>query len=323
MGDEVHFVLLNYGIDDEFEVHRDGIRWHSVNLVPNPLRFYQVAKQLAKAKRADWIIGFSDTYFGICAELIGRHTGASSLIDAYDNYESYIPWCRPLHWLWKRALKQCTGITAAGPGLLDLMSAGRANKNSAIVEMAADPQFTPGDKIAARRCLGLPEDRYLVAYTGSLHHSRGVEELFRLMEYVGRTNPDVNWVLSGRLGPRVILPESCNHLGYIDDDKVVDVLRSADAVVCVNKPDAFGNYSYPVKIYEALAAGTRVVAFRTESVGYVMRDQTDWLVPFAHIDVMAKKILAGFQVPGPEQSGIPGWSTRATLLRKCLIEWKQ
>ncbi len=141
MGDEVHLVLLNYGKNNEFEVQRDGITWYSINLYRS-LRFYWAAKHLAKTKRADWIIGCSDTYFGICAELIARQTGASSLIDAYDNYESYIPWCKPLHWLWRRALRRCTGITAAGPGLRNIMSAGRANQNSAVIEMAADPQFS-------------------------------------------------------------------------------------------------------------------------------------------------------------------------------------
>ncbi len=69
------------------------------------------------------------------------------------------------------------------------------------------------------------------------------------------------WILSGRIEPSVILPENCNHLGYVDDDKVVDVVRSAHVVLCVNKPDNFGNYSYPVKIYEALATGSQGYAF--------------------------------------------------------------
>ncbi|MCA9324586.1 glycosyltransferase [Candidatus Saccharibacteria bacterium] len=323
MGDEVHLVLLNYGKGEEFQAHRDGINWHSVNLAPNPLRFYRVAIQLAKTMRADWIIGFSDTYFGICAELIGRQTGASSLIDAYDNYESYIPWCKPLHWLWRRALRRCTGVTAAGPGLLKLMSVGRPNRNSAIIEMAADPQFTPGDKISSRRSLGLPEDRPIIAYSGSLYRSRGIEELFSLIEYIGRNDPNVYWMLSGRLEPGISLPNNLNHLGYVADDKVVDVVRSADVVLCVNKPDTFGSFSYPVKIYEALAVGARVVAFSTDSVEYVMREHLNWLVPFGEITQMADRAIAALTTSDIQGAPLADWAISAKWLRQQLIEWKQ
>lgn len=321
MGDEVHLVLLSYKNDKEFEARQDGLTWHSVNLTPNPFRYYRVARQLVKTVRADWVIGFSDTYFGICAELIGRQTGTKSLIDAYDNYESYIPWCKPLHWLWRRALRRCTAVTAAGPGLLELMSAGRKNNNSAIIEMAADPQFTPGSKKLAREKLRLPQNKPIVAYSGSLYRSRGIEELFQLIDYVSKTNPDVYWVLSGRMEPGVTLPSNCNHLGYVDDNLVVEVTRSANVLLCVNRPGAFGDYSYPVKIYEALAAGTRVVAFRTESVDFVMRNHAWWLVPFGEIGGMAERIIAASKAPKSADSGASGWVDRASLLRQCLIEW--
>ncbi|ANX03477.1 hypothetical protein PG2T_04240 [Immundisolibacter cernigliae] len=40
----------------------------------------------------------------------------------------------------------------------------------------------------------------------------------------------------------------------------------------MNTPGAFGDYSYPIKLYEAMACGRPVVAARTASTAWVLRD---------------------------------------------------
>jgi glycosyltransferase involved in cell wall biosynthesis len=320
-GDDVHFVLLNYKKGGEFKEHRDGLNWYSVNLLPNPFHYYCVVKNLVKDIQADWIIGFSDTYFGICANFVGRATGAKVLIDAYDNYESYLEWCFPLHKLWRKSLSECTALSAAGPGLLNLMASGRDAEQLAVIEMAADPLFSPGSKTSSREVMGLPEDTPIIAYSGSLYQNRGVEELFEVMESLFATNPEIHWVVSGRLQPDVRLPPNCRHLGYVDDDKVVEVIRSADLMLCVSKPGSFGDYSYPVKVYEALAAGVPVVAFDTDSVKFVMRNNTQGLVPFGDIEGMAERIRSMLRSPSVIDAVDGGWGVQASLLRQRLDSW--
>lgn len=320
-GHSVHLVLLNYRSGKEFEEHRDGITWHSVNLIPDPTRYYRYVKRLIRECDADWVLGFSDTYFGICAQMIGMRAGVKVHIDAYDNYESYVNWCFPLHWLWRLSLKGSTSISAAGPGLLHLMDRGRSRGSSEIIEMAADSQFAPGSKSLARELLGLPQNKQLVAYCGSLYRSRGIEELFNVMQRLSMSHRDILWVMSGRLQEGVELPKNCHYLGYVEDDKVVEVLRSADLVLCVNKPGSFGDYSYPVKIYEALSVGIPVVAFRTESIKYVMRNNSEGLVDFGDLDAMAEKIGQVLESPYSVIANSAGWEQEGELLSRCLHSW--
>ena len=320
-GSEVHFMLLNYRSEPEFEELRDGMTWYSINLLPNPLKFYLSAKQLAKSINADWIIGFSDTYFGIAAQSLARRQKTRSLIDAYDNYESYMPNCFPLHWLWRRALRRSDAITSAGPGLLDLMCSQRGNQQTAVIEMCADPAFTPGARALSRELLGLPADGKIVAYSGSLYKSRGVSELFSLISSLGASDPDIQWVISGRIEPGVKLPTNVHHLGYIENCKVVDVLRAANAVLCINRPDMFGDFSYPVKIYEALASGTPVIAFRTKSVEFVLRDREEFLVPFGDVDAMAGKIREVILNDAGVLPTATDWYEQARLLSSSMTSW--
>ncbi len=50
-----------------------------------------------------------------------------------------------------------------------------------------------------------------------------------------------------------------------------------DMVAVMNTPGAFGDYSYPIKLYEAMACGRPVVASRTASTAWVLRNfRTGW-----------------------------------------------
>jgi glycosyltransferase involved in cell wall biosynthesis len=323
-GDNVHLVLLSHkSRQPEFNESRDGLSWYSCNLLPNPFRYFFFVRRLARSVKADWIIGFSDTYFGVCAQVVGKTLGTKVLIDAYDNYESYMDWCAPLHWLWRWALRNCTAVTAAGPGLLDLLASAApgGKKNGVVIEMSADPCFKPGAKLSARKTLGLPIGSPIVAYCGSLCHGRGVDELFAVIARLSTTNPEICWVLSGRLGAELKLPSNCLYLGYVKDDQVVEILRSSDVILCVNKPGQFGDYAYPVKIYESLAVGVPVVAFSTKSVDYVMRNNVAGLVPFGDIDSLAEKITNTLNNPYEVYSKPNGWCAESDLLREHLLTW--
>jgi hypothetical protein len=85
-------------------------------------------------------------------------------------------------------------------------------------------------------------------------------------------------------------------------------LYQAPAVVAVtNTPSAFGDYSYPIKLYEAMACGRPVVASRTASTAHGicrrLRDFPDRLV--APDDAAALAGAAGVG-PGPGRGGL--WS---------------
>lgn len=321
LGHEVHVVLLNYQREATFRTERDGIIWHSVNLLPNPQNYYRYVKNLARQQKADWIIGFSDTYFGICAQQVAHSVGARALVDAYDNYESYIPWCKPLHWLWRRSLRRSDALSAAGPTLLQKMQQGRHQNADmdCILTMAADPQFCPGSKLEARQRLGLPEDKFLVGYSGSIFSNRGINVMFEALHAVAKKHPRLDFALSGRINVKLQAPGNTHWLGYLDDELMPDVLRSFDVLIAVNQDSAFGNYSYPVKIYEALACGTPVLASNTPSTAFVLEKYPQALFDAGDPQALTDCLERFLQEPFTVNVQAAGWWRQVQGLQRLLI----
>jgi glycosyltransferase involved in cell wall biosynthesis len=281
-GRSVKVILTSYHSDLRTVEERAGVEWQSLNLRPffpnvGFFRYMRTIDQITKDFHPDWIVGFSDTWYGILAYFLARRHGAKSLIDAYDNYESYIPWAKPLHWLWRYCLKRATKLTAAGQGLADLMSRGR-KESADILPMAADPYFYPMDKIECRQKLNLPLNKKLIGYSGAVYQNRGIELLFSAFEQLHRGQPEVQLVVSGRKSKSVKVPDGILWLGYIPDEQMPILMNSLDLLVVVNRQSSFGEYSYPAKLYEAMRCQIPVVATDTGGVRWILRDEDIILV---------------------------------------------
>ena len=213
------------------------------------------------------------------AQRLGAKYNVNSLIDAYDNYESYIPWLKPLHYQWRSSLAKATLVTAAGPSLVNLLKKYRPDMPTEIIPMAADPIFQPLDKTECRKKLNLPLNKKFIGYSGStIHSSRGINLLFEAFDNLKQELSDIELVLTGRKGRGVTLPSDANWLGYIPDEHMPLLMNSLDILAVMNQPSSFGNYSYPVKLYEAMRCNVPVVVSETLSTGWIMRDNQDLLV---------------------------------------------
>jgi glycosyltransferase involved in cell wall biosynthesis len=266
------------------------------------------------------VVGFSDTWFGILAARVARKHGLRCCIDAYDNYESYMPWAKPLHWLWRRALRRADLITAAGPGLASMMTGTESSERAAVVPMAADPTgFEPRDKMACRRLLQLPADRPLVGYCGSMHRSRGVEVLFDAIPLVLAERPEVRFIHSGRTWSDVPLPKTITSLGFIDDDKVPVLLNSMDVLVVTNRVSSFGSHSYPVKLYEAMSRNVPVVATRTLATEWILGSHPECLVEPADAEGLSAAILRALAQPGVDYRNVPTWDSSCDRFEHALL----
>jgi hypothetical protein len=101
-GHEVCLLLLSYKKEAPSREMQYGMTWITESVFrTGPLAYFQRAERLAKEFKPDWVVGFSDTYYGILAAWLGERHRIRSAIDAYDNYESYIPWLKPLHLIWQ------------------------------------------------------------------------------------------------------------------------------------------------------------------------------------------------------------------------------
>lgn len=319
-GHDVHLLLLSYQNDPAESRSDNGLNIHTNSALPRAAgRYVEEARRLCDEIRPDWIIGLSDIWYAILAARLAKAQGARLLIDAYDNYESYMPWAKPLHWAWRRALARADAVTAAGPRLAELICQRSGRATVAVVPMAADPAFVPLPKAECRRRVGLPQGRTLVGYCGSLHPNRGAGLLFSVFERLQNLNIGIELVVSGRYAVRTELRTGVHWLGYRPAEQMPCIVNSMDLLMVINKPGSFGNYSHPVKLYEAMACGVPVVATDVPGTAWVMRDHPGLLARAGDIEDFEAKVLSALTHPKVNYSATTSWEASANLFERLLL----
>jgi glycosyltransferase involved in cell wall biosynthesis len=323
-GHEVHLLLLSYKNDTDVSAHVHGLNFASVSLFnTGPIRYIKRAKRLVHDVHPDWIIGFSDTYYGILAQKLGERYGTKSLIDAYDNYEGYIPWLKPLHYLWRKSLSKATLVTAAGPSLIGNFQKSRGPQPALIVPMAADPLgFEPLDRHTCQEALNLPAQKKLIGYCGGVSSSRGIETLFDAFAQLIKQRSDVALILSGRKDKNIKLPAEAHWLGYLPDEAVPKLLNSLDILVVSNRTSKFGNFSHPVKLYEAMACNIPVVASATPSTRWILRDHSELLVEPENSLKLRETIERVLTMGRIDYGRQPDWQANCEIFEQALEKYR-
>lgn len=321
LGYDVTVVALSYVAGETERSSEHGLSWESISLRPNPWSAYHALEHVVRAASPDWVVGCSDTYFGILAERLARNLGCRSVIDAYDNYCAYVPWASPLHLLWYRAITRCDLTTVAGPSLSEEWAQHCRGRRSVVIPMAPDPcGFFLRDRYRSRNAIGLPLDRPIVGYSGSISDERGIETLFDAFTHARQQCPELTLVLSGRLSDKVRLPSNTIYLGYLPNESVPDLINCFDVMAVINKDSRFGNYSYPVKLYEAMACKVPVIASRTKSTEWILSGFPELLVEPSNVAALSNAILAALTRGRIDYPQLPSWSSSAQLLDQSLID---
>jgi glycosyltransferase involved in cell wall biosynthesis len=167
--------------------------------------------------------------------------------------------------------------------------------------------FKPGDKLAARRALGLPEEGKMILFV-----AQRATNPYKGMQYLASLNPS-NWkevpellILGGHaeeLESRLSL--KCHALGYISDEqRMVLAYQAADVFVLPSLSE-----NLPNTIMEAMACGVPCVGFHVGGIpeeiihqknGYVAayRDSEDlargihWVLEEADYDALSKACVS-------------------------------
>lgn len=320
LGHDVQVQLCSHRRLDSVDLERDGVHWSSHDLLTLGARgLWRRLSTDAAAFRPDWIIGCSDTWFGWLAHRLARHTDARLAVDAYDNYEAYMPWNVPLHWAWRRAVRAADLVTAAGPQLAALLQGYRKKGRSVeVVPMAADPGFAAMDRAACRKALGLPGESPLIGYSGSWARNRGTQSLLHSFQRVRAERPDVRLVLSGRPPAEVCAAPGVIALGYLDDTELPILLNALDAACVITADTSFGRYSYPAKLCEAMACGIPVIATATEPVRWMLDDDPRFLAAVGNPDDIATRMLATLDSDRIDYGRLPSWQDNGGLLAAML-----
>ena len=117
------------------------------------------------------------------------------------------------------------------------------------------PAETTGDRAAARRALGLPEDAPLIVFVGTVRAHKGVDILLRCVDRVAPARIAIVGATPAlRLGPNVIaIPPT-------DYATAIRWVVAADVVAVPQRDGPIGRRQSPAKVVDALAAGRTIVA---------------------------------------------------------------
>lgn len=307
IGHDVHVVLVSHGGEDARAAERGGVRWTSLDV--RTTAFLSRLQRHAAGVRPDWVVGCSDAWAGWLAHRISRRVGARLAIDAYDDYEAYMPWNLPLHALWRRALRAADLTSAAGPQLAALMDSHRAGaRATAVLPMAADPGFVPQPKQACREKLGLPRDLPIIGYSGGWAANRGTKSLPEAFQRLREQVPGAVLALTGKPPKRVTRQPGVLALGYLDDALLPVFLNAVDVAAVITTTSRFGMYSYPAKLCEAIACGIPVVATSTPPVAWMLGDHAEALVPPDSPGALCHGLGQALRAGVIRYAPRPGWS---------------
>jgi glycosyltransferase involved in cell wall biosynthesis len=146
-----------------------------------------------------------------------------------------------------------------------------------------DPSRSEFEKGKMRDFFDLPQKEVLVLFAGKPHVHKGV---FEIIDAVEKTNTIL--VLAGdsqdptfveakkRLGARCIL------LGFIDNQKMPNLLAAVDIVPVPQRDVAYARAQLPAKLIEAMAMGKSVIVSDVGDLTILVNDESDdrrgWLV---------------------------------------------
>ena len=105
--------------------------------------------------------------------------------------------------------------------------------------------------------------------------------MFQALEHLLKEVPNAKLVISGKREQGIDIPNNIQNaiisLGYLPDERMPLLLNALDVFLVINRDSAFGNFSYPVKLYEAMRCRRPVVASRTKSTSWILKDYPECL----------------------------------------------
>lgn len=320
LGHEVRVALCSYRRQASVDIEHGGVRWSSHDVLAlGPHRLLRTLTAETEAFRPDWVLGCSDAWFGWLARYLARRSSARLAIDAYDNYEAYMRLNLPLHWSWRRAVRAADLVTAAGPQLAARLQSYRNGGNPVeILPMAADSEFRPRDKLGSRHLLGLPAEVPLLGYVGGWTRSRGTHLVIDAFARVREKRPDARLVLSGHPPDAVLRVPGVIGLGYLPDASLPLLVSALDVACVVTADTAFGRYSYPAKLCEAMACSIPIVASDTEAVRWMLGGRERHLAKVGDADDFARRALQFLDHPTADYGARIEWKEIAAQLEKKL-----
>ncbi len=212
-----------------------------------------------------------------------------SLTGELDQY-GYFKWLPPVRWLFHAAEwmidRLPDRIAASSRSSLEIAQGqfGIAPQRLTLVEDGAD--VTPADPQAVaqlRAELEIPDDRFVVVYTGTLKKVKGLPELLDVIQKTVAQDGGVHFVLVGYPVEEAAaflrehdLESRCTLAGRVAFDRVNEYLALGDIAL---EPKSAGTGEASGKLLNYMAAGLPVVCFDTPNNRAMLHDSGCYASP--------------------------------------------
>jgi len=211
----------------------------------------------------------------------------------------------PLNRLHRHTLARATRVIAVSSAVARELRALRIVSESQIavipngIEVERFSRARAGfDRAHFLRSMGLPADSLVIGSVGELRTLKRHDDFVRAAAQIVKKFPETQFVLAGLdtspsgevrkqlegLVNELGLRDCFYFLGWVDDAE--KLLCAMDVFVSASETESFG-----LAIVEAMAAGTAVVATRTEGAQEIIQDgETGLLVPIGDVVQIAKAV---------------------------------
>ena len=241
------------------------------------LNFTASLKNRIKKEKYDLIIATSDPLWGPIGYFTSKKYKIKFLYDLHDNYETYAIYKIPFFkYLDRFVIKNSDLVTTVSYSLKDKIKNVRW-KNVFVVQNGANTSlFKPLNKNQCRTYLKLPKNAKIIAYTGSLQRTQGIDLLLEAFNSLKNEIPNLHLVIAGRFLKCEEKYINLKHEGVIykggsvQQKNIVKIINSADVAVIPNTLNNFTKYCFPYKIVEYMACNVPIVATDVGDVGKIL-----------------------------------------------------
>ena len=242
------------------------------------LHLWRIARQVDRETPVDVVHICNPPDLLVFAVGALRRRGAKIVFDQHDLvpelFEARFERTRgPLHraacWLERATFARADVVIAPNETYRQIaLARGRKHPDDVfVVRMAPDTdRFSPGPADPSLR----KESRYLLAYVGTMGAQDGVDLAVSALAALRESRQDWHAILAGdgaaaseakTLAETLCLGDNVEFPGFIGDEEIVRLLRSADVCLAPEPRNALNEASTMIKIVEYLAFGKPVVAF--------------------------------------------------------------
>jgi len=236
----------------------------------------------------------------------------------------------PLNRLHRHTLARATRVIAVSSAVAKEIRAQRIVSESqiAIIQNGIEVErfiraSASFDRAQFLRGMGLPVDCLVVGSVGELRTLKRHDDFVRAAAQIVKRFPETQFVLAGldtsasgevrkqleRLVNELGLSDCFYFLGWVDEAE--KLLCAMDVFVSASETESFG-----LAIVEAMAAGTAVVATRTEGAQEIIQDgETGLLVPIGDVDQIARAVRQLLEDPEMGKRAQAAASARFSLKR--------